>query len=220
MAPQQHLDPLSALDAAFLLQEGPTTHMHIGGVAIFRGKPPPFDDFLAHIRGRLDRAPRYRQKLAYPPAGIGRPRWIDDPRFNLEYHVRNASLPQPGSDEQLRKLVGADLLRAPGPHQAAVGAAARRGPLAAGASRSSPRPTTRSSTASAASTSRPRSSTSSPRSSSPTPRRAPGSRSPSPRRPSSPRSQSPATRARSRRCPPRRSRRSPTARACAASARR
>ena len=106
MASQQHLDSLSALDAAFLLQEGPTSHMHIGGVAIFRGKPPPFDEFLAHIRGRLDRAPRYRQKLAYPPAGIGRPRWIDDPRFNLEYHVRNASLPQPGSDEQLRKLVG------------------------------------------------------------------------------------------------------------------
>ena len=105
MAPQQHLDSLSALDAAFLLQESPTTHMHIGGVAIFRGKPPAFEDFLAHIRARLDRTPRYRQKLAYPPVAIGRPRWIDDPRFNLEYHVRNASLPAPGSDEQLRKLV-------------------------------------------------------------------------------------------------------------------
>ena len=105
MAAQQHLDPLTALDAAFLLQESPTTHMHIGGLAIFRGQPPAFEDFLAHIRARLDRTPRYRQKLAYPPAGIGRPRWIDDPRFNLEYHVRNASLPRPGSEEQLRKLV-------------------------------------------------------------------------------------------------------------------
>ncbi len=105
MATQQHLDSLSALDAAFLLQEGPATHMHIGGVAVFRGSPPPFEDFLSHIRTRLDRAPRYRQKLAYPPAGIGRPRWIDDPRFNLEYHVRHASLPAPGSDELLRRLV-------------------------------------------------------------------------------------------------------------------
>jgi len=106
MAPaQQHLDPLSALDAAFLLQEGPATHMHIGAVAIFDGPPPPFGELLEHVRVRLDRVPRYRQKLAWPPAGVGRPRWVDDPTFNLEYHVRHAALPAPGGDAQLRRLI-------------------------------------------------------------------------------------------------------------------
>lgn len=101
---QQHLDSLSALDAAFLLQESPATHMHIGGVAIFEGPPPDFGDVLEHVRSRLDRVPRYRQKLAWPPAGVGRPRWIDDPTFNLEYHVRNAALPAPGGEPALRRL--------------------------------------------------------------------------------------------------------------------
>ncbi len=57
------------------------------------------------MRSRLDRVPRYRQKLAYPPAGIGRPRWIDDPHFNLEYHVRHIGLPSPGDEPALRRIV-------------------------------------------------------------------------------------------------------------------
>ena len=48
--------------------------------------------------------PRYRQKLAVPPAGTGRPLWVDDPSFNLEYHVRHTALPHPGSEEQLLLL--------------------------------------------------------------------------------------------------------------------
>jgi WS/DGAT/MGAT family acyltransferase len=50
--------------------------------------------------------PRFRQKLAFPPAQAGRPLWIDDPRLNLEYHVRHSSLPAPGSDDQFAQLVG------------------------------------------------------------------------------------------------------------------
>jgi diacylglycerol O-acyltransferase / wax synthase len=50
--------------------------------------------------------PRYRQKLAVPPGGFGRQRWIDDPRFNLEYHVRHTALPRPGDDERLLRLAG------------------------------------------------------------------------------------------------------------------
>ena len=50
--------------------------------------------------------PRYRQKLAYPRLEMGRPLWVDDPRFNLEYHVRHTALPSPGSEEQLRLLTG------------------------------------------------------------------------------------------------------------------
>ena len=48
--------------------------------------------------------PRYRQKLATPPLETGRPLWVDDPDFNLEYHVRHAALPPPGTEEQLLQL--------------------------------------------------------------------------------------------------------------------
>ncbi len=104
--PQHHLDRLSATDASFLHQEGPTAHMHIGAVLIFEGPPPPFIDYLNHVRGRLHLVPRYRQKLTTPPLETGRPLWVDDPDFNLEYHVRHTALPAPGSEEQLFLLAG------------------------------------------------------------------------------------------------------------------
>src|SRR5205807_2910839 len=102
--PQQHLDRLTSIDASFLHQEGPASHMHIGGVLIFDGPPPEFEDLLDHIRGRLHLVPRYRQKLANPPLESGRPLWVDDPTFNLEYHIRHTALPSPGSEEQLFRL--------------------------------------------------------------------------------------------------------------------
>jgi WS/DGAT/MGAT family acyltransferase len=98
---QQHLDRLTSIDASFLHQEGRASHMHIGGVLLFEGPPPPFDDYLDHVRGRLHLVPRYRQKLATPPLESGRPLWVDDPSFNLEYHVRHTALPAPGTEEQL-----------------------------------------------------------------------------------------------------------------------
>jgi WS/DGAT/MGAT family acyltransferase len=102
---QQHLDRLTSIDASFLHQEGEDSHMHIGGVLIFEGPAPAFDDFLDHVRGRLHLVPRYRQKLATPPMETGRPLWVDDPDFNLEYHVRHTALPAPGTEEQLFLLV-------------------------------------------------------------------------------------------------------------------
>jgi WS/DGAT/MGAT family acyltransferase len=101
---QEHGDRLTAVDAGFLAQEGPNAHMHIGAVAIFEGPPPAYEDFTNHIRGRLHLVPRYRQKLAVPPFETGRPLWVDDPTFNLDYHVRHTALPAPGSEEQLRAL--------------------------------------------------------------------------------------------------------------------
>ena len=98
---QRHLDRLSSTDASFLHQEGPTSHMHIGGVLIFEGPPPAFTDYVNHVRGRLHLVPRYRQKLATPPLETGRPLWVDDPDFNIEYHIRHTALPPPGSEEQL-----------------------------------------------------------------------------------------------------------------------
>src|SRR3954449_11878274 len=101
---QAHGDRLSAVDATFLAQERANSHMHVGAVLIFEGPAPAYDDFLTHTRARLHLVPRYRQKLASPPLETGRPLWIDDASFNLEYHVRHTALPGPGSEEQLRAL--------------------------------------------------------------------------------------------------------------------
>src|SRR5215207_4369830 len=101
MASQQHLDRLSAVDAGFLAQEKPNTHMHIGGLALFEGEAPGLEAFCNQVRGRLHLVPRYRQKLAIPPLETGRPLWVDDSNFNLAYHVRHTALPAPGDEEAL-----------------------------------------------------------------------------------------------------------------------
>jgi WS/DGAT/MGAT family acyltransferase len=102
---QQHLDRLTAVDASFLAQEGPNSHMHIGGIVLCEGPAPRFEEMLDHVRSRLHLVPRYRQRLAQPPLETGRPLWVDDPTFNLEYHVRQTALPAPGSEAQLLRLV-------------------------------------------------------------------------------------------------------------------
>jgi diacylglycerol O-acyltransferase len=103
---QEHLDRLTAIDASFLHQEGPTSHMHVGGLTLFEGPPPPYTELLDALRGRLHLVPRYRQKLSVPPAGTGRPLWVDDPSFSIEYHVRHTALPKPGDEPQLLRLAG------------------------------------------------------------------------------------------------------------------
>ena len=102
----EHLDRLSAIDASFLHQEHQASHMHIGGLMIFEGPPPSRGKVLQGIESRLHLVPRYRQKLSFPRMDTGRPFWVDDSRFNLEYHVRHTALPSPGSDDQLRQLIG------------------------------------------------------------------------------------------------------------------
>lgn len=97
---------LSVLDELFLHLEGPNTHMHVGGLVVFEGPPPDYQDFLGSVRSRLGQVPRFRQKLVSVPFGIGRPIWVDDTHFNLEYHVRHTALPAPGDDEKLKRLAG------------------------------------------------------------------------------------------------------------------
>jgi diacylglycerol O-acyltransferase / wax synthase len=101
---QGHMDRLSALDVSFLTNESSSAHMHVGGIMIFEGPPPAYEDLLEHVESRLHLVPRFRQKLAHPPIETGRPFWVDDPTFNLEYHVRHSALPSPGSEEQLRRM--------------------------------------------------------------------------------------------------------------------
>src|SRR5271165_5049887 len=80
--------------------------MHIGSVAILEGPPPEYEALIRMVRSHLARVPRYRQRVHFVPIALGRPVWVDDPHFNLEYHVRRTALPAPGGDEELRNLVG------------------------------------------------------------------------------------------------------------------
>jgi diacylglycerol O-acyltransferase len=94
---------MSPMDASFLHLEGPVNPMHIGGVSIFEGPPPPFERLEEMVAGKLGLVPRYRQKVRFIPLGLGRPVWVDDPHFNLSYHLRHSALPPPGSNAQLRR---------------------------------------------------------------------------------------------------------------------
>ena len=101
-----HKDRLSATDASFLHEERESSHMHVGAIALFEGPAPAREEFTEHLQSRLHLVPRYRQKLSFPRFEMGRPFWIDDPRFNIDYHVRQTALPAPGSLDQLRQLAG------------------------------------------------------------------------------------------------------------------
>jgi diacylglycerol O-acyltransferase len=94
---------MSPMDASFLHIEGPNNPMHIGGLSIFEGPAPPFERLEEMVSSKLDAVPRYRQKVRFVPLGLGRPVWVEDPHFNLGYHLRHTALPSPGSEELLRR---------------------------------------------------------------------------------------------------------------------
>jgi diacylglycerol O-acyltransferase len=95
---------MSSIDSSFLHIENDVTPMHIGGVSLFEGPPPPFADLKEMVAGKLDLVPRYRQKVRFMPLGAGVPAWVDDPHFSLDYHVRHTAVPRPGSEQQLRQM--------------------------------------------------------------------------------------------------------------------
>jgi WS/DGAT/MGAT family acyltransferase len=99
-------DRLTGLDASFLALEKNGAHMHVGSVLVFEGPAPEYDDFVTRIERGLHLVPRYRQKLAFPPFGVSRPIWVDDPHFNVRYHLRHTALPEPSGEEQLKSLAG------------------------------------------------------------------------------------------------------------------
>ena len=101
------MDRLNPLDALFVDAEDadPHTSMAIASIAVFEGPAPSHQEFLAYLAGRLPQVPRYRQKLRAVPFRLGRPVWVDDPDFDLDYHVRRTALPAPGGDEELAALM-------------------------------------------------------------------------------------------------------------------
>ncbi len=100
------MEKMSALDASFLDLEDAVSHMHIGSVCIFAGPPPTPEELRAMVLGKLHLLPRYRQVVRPVPLSVGRPVWVDDRHFNLDYHLRRTGLAAPGGDEELRRLVG------------------------------------------------------------------------------------------------------------------
>jgi diacylglycerol O-acyltransferase / wax synthase len=98
------VDRLSPQDASFLHFEDERNYMHIGSVAVFEGPPPPHEAFQRMVAGKLPLVPRYRQRVRMVPFDLGRPVWVDDKSFRLDYHVRRTALPRPGGREELRNL--------------------------------------------------------------------------------------------------------------------
>jgi WS/DGAT/MGAT family acyltransferase len=103
---EQNVDRMSALDAGFFYAESENTPMHVGSVAVFEGPAPTYGDMVRLLLSKLPLVPRYRQRVREVPMQLGRPMWVDDPHFNILYHVRHTAVPSPGSDEQLRNLAG------------------------------------------------------------------------------------------------------------------
>jgi diacylglycerol O-acyltransferase len=103
------MNQLSGLDAAFLALETATSTGHVGGVCVLdpSDAPNPLDLALLTelFAQRLDLVPVLRQKLLEVPLGLDQPYWVDDPDFDLEYHIRELALPQPGSDAQLGEQI-------------------------------------------------------------------------------------------------------------------
>ncbi|MGA2209307.1 MAG: wax ester/triacylglycerol synthase family O-acyltransferase [Acidimicrobiales bacterium] len=100
------VERMSPLDATFLHVEDDVTHMHIASTLIFEGPAPRYEDLLSMIAGKLELVEKYRKVVQFVPLNLGRPVWVDDPHFHLEYHVRHTALPAPGSNEDLRRLIG------------------------------------------------------------------------------------------------------------------
>ena len=100
------MEQLSGQDAMFLHAELDGLPQHIGGVSIYNQATAPgglvrFKQILAMLESRLHLSPIFRRKLVFVPMGLGRPYWVEDPDFDLEYHVRHIALPKPGDWRQL-----------------------------------------------------------------------------------------------------------------------
>ncbi len=105
-----YYERLSGADTMFLVMEESTVHMHVASVQILEGEQlrgaqggVNFQKFRRCIESKLPAVPRYRQKVRSAPL-IGSPVWVDDPSFNLSYHVRHSALPKPGTEKQLKNL--------------------------------------------------------------------------------------------------------------------
>jgi diacylglycerol O-acyltransferase / wax synthase len=105
---------LSSLDASFLYLETPAMHMHVAGLSVFAPRadgPLTYSDVQRVVEARIHLAPRLRQRVLPVPGNLGRPLWVDDDRFDLDFHLRRSAVPSPGGRFQLERSVGRVLSR-------------------------------------------------------------------------------------------------------------
>ena len=107
---------LSGLDGAFLALESPTTHLQIMGTMVFDPTDVPGGLSFRRIRSLVDErvslVPPFRMRMVEVPFGLQHPSLVEDPEFDLDYHVRRTSVPAPGGPVELTDLV-ADIASRP-----------------------------------------------------------------------------------------------------------
>jgi len=101
---------LTSLDAQFLALENARQTGHVGSLTVFDTESAPngdltVDNMMELLAARLHLLPPLRWRLVETPFGLDYPHWVDDPHFDLEFHVREVALPAPGNDEQLAEQV-------------------------------------------------------------------------------------------------------------------
>ena len=96
---------MGGTDAMMLSSETPSAYMHTFKVAILDPSTDPegwsFQKYHDDFASRIHLVPLFRWKFAPSPLGINHPMWVDDPNFNLEYHVRRVACPAPGDHKAL-----------------------------------------------------------------------------------------------------------------------
>lgn len=96
---------LTTLDASFLYLDAPDAPMHVAGVLVLEAPEGGLEALARLVAARLPLVPRYRQRVVEVPGQLANPVWVDDPDFDVDYHVRRSGLPRPGTEQQLCALV-------------------------------------------------------------------------------------------------------------------
>ena len=100
------MQQLSTMDATMIYLEAPRAPNTLNTASTYDPSTSPagvvsFDDVVGHLERRLHLARSFRQRLARVPMDLDDPYWIEDPDFDLEFHVRQIALPSPGNWKQL-----------------------------------------------------------------------------------------------------------------------
>ena len=98
------MERMSTLDAGFFFVEHRNVPMHLGSLAVFTGPAPSYQELTELLAAKLALVPRYRQVVRTTPLQLMWPCWVDDEHFQLSRHVKQATVPGPGGNRELREL--------------------------------------------------------------------------------------------------------------------
>ena len=129
---------LTGLDGSFLYMETPTTFGHVNGLAIYERPSDDFDPYAAVYRrfaSKVGELEPMRRRVVEVPFHLDHPYWIDDPNFDLDFHIRHMSLAPARTGRPARRAGRPHRRSADGPHPPAVGGLRHRGPRGAAAGR-------------------------------------------------------------------------------------